>query len=85
MVEEIKLKDFISDSMILTTHECRVCGNLVELAFEPYSINLEGKYIEIDRFPQMKCTTCSALRLTEKSKKWFFIYMMNWTSEIKKR
>lgn len=68
-MEEIKLKDFISDCMRLTTHECRACGNLVELVFEPYCIKIEGKYIEIDRFPKVKCITCGATRLTEKSKK----------------
>ncbi|SMP64386.1 hypothetical protein [Anoxynatronum buryatiense] len=63
------LKDFIDENMELTLHECRECNNLMELCFDPYTILLEGKYINIDRFPQMKCVKCGSKQLTEKSKK----------------
>ena len=55
--------------MSLSIHECNKCGSLVELVFEPYDISIEGKRIQIDTFPQLKCIKCNEKVLTEKAKK----------------
>lgn len=75
-MREIRLGEFIDENMSLAIHKCKKCGSPVELIFEPYEICIEGKRIQIDKFPLLKCTKCNEKVLTEKSKK-VIIYLFD--------
>ncbi|MBM7558173.1 hypothetical protein [Halanaerobacter jeridensis] len=68
-MKEVTLEEFIKENKERQLHICKNCEEIVELVLESYKIQINDKIIKFDILPQVKCTDCNTLHLTDRSKK----------------
>lgn len=68
-MRSITYEQFYEENKDLTIDLCKKCNSKLELVFKQYEIEIDGKVLIIEDFPQLECQSCGERFLSGHSKK----------------